>query len=151
MSLVSPDLHQLYLLSSCRVSPNTGGPKVTEWPTYESQITTCDSHEKRLPYLRCVPVLSFQPDCKSRLHPIISHLVRTAMMTDAIYASMSRSPSSSSQSTNDTEPSSHGDFDTKLSKSRSRFRRWRPSYHLQAPSGWMNVGYASKNMCSESC
>ncbi|KEQ75173.1 putative beta-Fructufuranosidase [Aureobasidium namibiae CBS 147.97] len=51
---------------------------------------------------------------------------------------MSRTPSTSSQSTNDTELSSHRDLDTKLSQSRSKFRRWRPSYHLQAPSGWMN-------------
>jgi len=59
-------------------------------------------------------------------------------MTDAVYMNMSRSPSSSSQSTDDTELSSQGDFDIKFLESNSRFRRWRPSYHLQAPSGWMN-------------
>nr|ARG41452.1 beta-fructofuranosidase [Aureobasidium melanogenum] len=51
---------------------------------------------------------------------------------------MSRSPSNSSQSTDITEPSSQGDLDSKIPGIKSTFRRWRPSYHLQAPSGWMN-------------
>jgi beta-fructofuranosidase len=52
---------------------------------------------------------------------------------------MSRSPSASSQSTNNTELSSQGELDNKILASKAKFQRWRPSYHLQAPSGWMNV------------
>ncbi|GAB7325454.1 hypothetical protein MBLNU13_g09472t1 [Cladosporium sp. NU13] len=52
--------------------------------------------------------------------------------------SLSRSPSNSSHSTDITRPSSEEDIRTKPSASQSAFQRWRPSYHLQAPSGWMN-------------
>lgn len=110
------------------------------------QIATCDSHQKRRwgrHYLHYDLIFYYQPNtfvvvCISR---------RNATMSNTIYASMSRTPSSSSQSTNDTEPSSQGDFDIKLSESKSKFRRWRPSYHLQAPSGWMNVRTRFLLMC----
>ncbi|THW87745.1 Arabinanase/levansucrase/invertase [Aureobasidium pullulans] len=51
---------------------------------------------------------------------------------------MSRSPSSSSQSTDITEPSLSEHTKTDPSASTPTFQRWRPAYHLQAPSGWMN-------------
>ncbi|KAI4853830.1 Arabinanase/levansucrase/invertase [Aureobasidium sp. EXF-8845] len=59
-------------------------------------------------------------------------------MTERVSIEMSRSPSSSSQSTVDTELSSQGELDIKLHETKLRSQRWRPSYHLQAPSGWMN-------------
>lgn len=65
---------------------------------------------------------------------------RLATMSESSSREMSRSPSNSSQSTNITRPSSE-DIRTKPSASQSAFLRWRPSYHLQAPSGWMNVSY----------
>lgn len=71
---------------------------------------------------------------------------------------ISRVPSSSSQSTDITEPSSQGNFHKKSSNTKSTFRRWRPSYHLQAPSGWMNVCNMSSimqlsnvNRCQDPC
>ncbi|KAM0723190.1 hypothetical protein Q7P37_001390 [Cladosporium fusiforme] len=51
---------------------------------------------------------------------------------------MSRSPSNSSQSTDITQPSSSVEIEAKPSTHKTAFNRWRPSYHLQAPSGWMN-------------
>lgn len=61
-------------------------------------------------------------------------------MSDTSSREMSRSPSNSSGSTNITSLSSSQEFETKPSgASKSAFQRWRPSYHLQAPSGWMNV------------
>lgn len=62
-------------------------------------------------------------------------------MSESSSREMSRSPSNSSQSTDITRPSSEEDIHTKPSASQSAFQRWRPSYHLQAPSGWMNVSY----------
>jgi beta-fructofuranosidase len=71
---------------------------------------------------------------------------------------LSRSPSTSSQSTDDTELSSQGDLDPKFHKIKLRFQRWRPSYHLQAPSGWMNVCVFRRlilesllNICKDPC
>ena len=61
-------------------------------------------------------------------------------MSESSSREMSRSPSNSSQSTDITRPSSE-DVHTKKPASQSAFQRWRPSYHLQAPSGWMNVSY----------
>lgn len=69
---------------------------------------------------------------------------KTIIMSQASSREMSRSPSNSSQSTDITEPSSEGDLDSKIPGIKSTFRRWRPSYHLQAPSGWMNVGRADR-------
>ena len=65
---------------------------------------------------------------------------QSATMSESSFREMSRSPSNSSQSTDITRPSSE-DIHNKPSASRSAFQRWRPSYHLQAPSGWMNVSY----------
>ncbi|KAH0270392.1 Arabinanase/levansucrase/invertase, partial [Aureobasidium melanogenum] len=59
-------------------------------------------------------------------------------MSEATFRELSRSPSSSSQSTDITEPSTHASLDNLTYKPKSTFCRWRPSYHLQAPSGWMN-------------
>ena len=65
---------------------------------------------------------------------------QSATMSESSSREMSRSPSNSSQSTDITRPSPE-DIHRKPSASQSAFQRWRPSYHLQAPSGWMNVSY----------
>jgi hypothetical protein len=71
----------------------------------------------------------------------LSPRTSSATMSESSSREMSRSPSNSSQSTDITRPSLSEGTHVKASAPESAFKRWRPSYHLQAPSGWMNVSY----------
>lgn len=76
-------------------------------------------------------------------------------MNPSSESDVSRTPSSSSFSTDITQPpcQSGNDNNPKVDTSLSSeaFNRWRPSYHLQAPSGWMNVSTSKRGKLMFGC
>lgn len=92
------------------------------------------------------PFALFYPSCPSvclfsSLIGKAPKLIMAAMeMTPCSSSDVSRTPSTSSGSTEITQAQSSDENITNIPLDPAKaFQRWRPSYHIQAPSGWMNV------------
>lgn len=99
------------------------------WPSLLKKTARCPDSSLRILQYSGSLAYFFLYQCEAR----------PAMATVPGPSDVSESPTASLLPTKTTQSQSDRDIEIKKPSFIPAYQRWRPSYHLQAPSGWMNV------------